>query len=253
MPLDDFLSDMDTRTDNTLPIENVGLAGYVQQTRDTIFALQGYFSGTIPDASSITNASPPITDASLTTNASPCIADASAPLGNVYETPSDPLLNANPSAFDPYPLTTNLDLMCPFKDLDFTFSTAEPSTRSVDVSIDTFPDLAQSVHFGTDSIMRLPNPRFHVPIDESINTSPDLAHSDMAVPLINTSPDLAHSDTEMPLTNGETAASDQDESVVPPARAHRKSCPVGGQQSRTKDAAAPEGLRLRRNRVAFNP
>ncbi|KAG2338573.1 hypothetical protein BDR05DRAFT_1004146 [Suillus weaverae] len=100
----------------------------------------------MPDASPITNASPPITDmdaslatnasppiadmgTSLATNTSPCITDASAitnapqPLGNNYsDIPYDPLLeNADPSAFDPYPFATNLDLILALKELEFTF------------------------------------------------------------------------------------------------------------------------------------
>jgi hypothetical protein len=186
----------------------------------------------MPDASPTTNASsPPITDAdtSLATNTSPCITDASAitnavqPLGNIYFKLSyDPLLeNADPSAFDPNPFATNLDLMLALKELESMFCAAEPSTWSADVPIDASPDLAQSTHSGTDSIMHLPNPPFHVPFDESVDTSPDLAHSlthgettaSHQDESINTSSDLAHSKTSVPLTNGETAANDQHKST----------------------------------------
>jgi hypothetical protein len=262
------------------------LTGYGQQT-DAFVALQGYFSSGSDALPGTGNASGHASLDQQTNFLS--IADASTSsnspqaLGYSHQVPSDTLLDADPSAFDPYAFIDGapLEVILALNALEFPPSsdgsstsagllhsdtTYTPSIPMTDVRLPvvTFPDTDTTPSSTpTTDVYTSAVPEVHLPPVPAVPLPPVPEVRLPPVPF----PDTDTTPSSTPMTDvspavpaGDSQTTSQDEGVAsaatPTQAKPKRQRAGGGKRGHTTvvdDAVAPEGTRLRRNRVAFNP
>jgi hypothetical protein len=258
--------------------DNTELTGYGQQT-DAFVALQGYFSSGSDALPGTGNASGHASLDQQTNFLS--IADASTSsnspqaLGYSHQVPSDDLLGADPSAFDPYAFIDGapLEVILALNALQFPPSTDgsstpagplhsdttyTPSTPMTDVRLRavTFQDTGTTPSSTpTTDVYTSAVPEVHLPPVPKVHLPPvpftDTDTTPSSTPMTDVSP-------AVPAGDGQTTSQDEGvASAATPTQAKPKRQRAGGGKrghtTVVDDAVAPEGTRLRRNRVAFNP